>query len=537
MDLEKYITRLLHRLKRQGKIIDYFYGSTYYFISGLNTDFTLYTDSHPHMMRIEVTKGLMIPSDKKDLMDYLIQSLCESIPYKARLYYYAESDTYEVSARFHIHFAHRYEEDMSYLCLILDGLAELQNDIVNQYNKHRDDVLNPLKESQRFSERNAYLASTLEHRTMDARCQFRPNQTSPLILGQLLISLNERWACRDIRKMKIVTDELSVLTHSKDILHYPILSPLLQGQGPATKLKARDVTYILYLRDETVVITIRAERENPFTIYFRLVCESTLAQVLSMQSLQITGEASFSFLIAYDKSTESQAEAELDYMIEEARHCDPTILTPDSPQQFFQSFLDKNFNSLLYWGVKCVSQERYYEGLLKLENAFLYLQQRKHLISDPSQLCIYYICYNLGICCCKLKLWQKAIYYQQVLFDSPLIHHRRSYITTLVTLGDIEAFDTVLFVFKHAFKVYDGEEEMPSFWDEDSLCDYLDFLYQCVVVLHIKRHEFDEARELLKKLKEDIDKLDFYNKHMTLIRKLEREERKKGASNDENWLT
>lgn len=324
----------------------------------------------------------------------------------------------------------------------------------------------------------------------------------------------------------------TLLDKADDILHYNLFTAMVKGQGKDAAFAAGHAvltfTFNDVLKEEhpgkrRLFIILEQNGETEHTLYVRLtailppVGLVAHTSVLNPQNLQ----KSYSFLLAYDKTTERQHEAEFNYMLKDVqdkmRHGKKDELTPE--QKFIYDCEINAYMSRLYWGRKYFLQKRYYQAVFYLEDAFNCMRTEYADMTDGMASRFFNICYMLGFSYCELHLYQKAYYYLDIVVPQENMNYVKAYVNCLVKSQDFRALDIIDNLLERLDTASatgilsdNGEDE-----ETQSFCRYL--LQRKVSVL-INEGDLDEAEKLCKELLEDDESRKYATREMARIHKL-----------------
>ncbi len=411
-------------------------------------------------------------------------------------------------------------------------LSTLLTDCFNTAYKFRHDYekTEPKDEDSEINKaktlRERYLLRELEINS-NPDTQFSRNPESKITLGalfdQCIISENILITGLEISlpNSPIVQHYTSV-DEIKGIDIYSLIIDQTDGISEA-KLKS-GATLTLHYRnlmdpeneDFIFLINLLPDTTTDFTLYFRMSLCDISASCSETRSLNNNSRDPFlsSFLVAFDKKTDKQKEAEAAYMLDDAidkiNENKREELTDEQKLLVRSSLSDINYN--LYWGTHFYLQERFMETIIQLDNIFISLYGHFMELDNSTKEVFYETCYMLGISYYKIGLATVAYYYLDYSAYDKDLKHIRAYISFLLDVQDYRTLGIIDNAIAMINKEYDLDEDTDS-----DVIDCLRFLYRSRVRYFIVFKQYDEAVGLLNQMARDPEETDFVKEQRAVI--------------------
>lgn len=340
--------------------------------------------------------------------------------------------------------------------------------------------------------------------------------------------INQFYTVKDparFEEMRVVTDQLLILGDQEQIRDYPILSPLLEGEGESAKVKSDEVTFILKGKNESVTIQVTPKVEAEKSIYFRVnvMCPGLQPNVHAGRPMEVL---SHSFVVAYDKTSEENHEAEFRYMWEDAKEkLAAKNLKDMTEEQRLICDLDKpNLAMEFYWGKKYFDEHRFCEALRHLE--YIYREMNLHYQQlDKDMLDKFYnVCFLIGFCYNELRLYTQAFFYLDIVFQFHHYVETTEYVNCLVNSKDFRAIYVINGILDALPKPEDSsdedEENSESTPKEDpNLVVFNNFLRRRKAYVLVDLKMWDEAEKLLQELLQEPANADFALSELAYLQK------------------
>ena len=328
-------------------------------------------------------------------------------------------------------------------------------------------------------------------------------------------------------RMEILGDEKRQLTDSQQVRDFNLVDAfLVEG-----KVVRKEVLASLWVElpsmpgvERLVSLAFNDEGTDGNTIYFRVTaCLVPLSaspdHPFRLKHLMLESN---SVLMAYDHTSRQQQVDECIYMWKEAmqkvKNKEEDSLTDE--QRLIVECTDIDLAQLLYQGKKMLLAGRFYEALLRLENAFQKMQPAFDLMKGSQKEAFYEVTYLIGFCYCELKQYKRAEAYLNMLSHLHRITYTTELVNCLVNAGDFRAMSTIDNLkgsINHSMML-DEEDEVP-----EPIRKFLSFLDRRKVYILVDKHRFGEARPLLTKMLDDPENVDFAINELAFIQKMEKE--------------
>jgi hypothetical protein len=356
--------------------------------------------------------------------------------------------------------------------------------------------------------------------------QWRLNETNHLTLGQFLdkiCNLQED----SLKELKIVTDELKIITDPDRIKDFNLLSPIISFSADSPKIATcQDATLIITYVDSQnadgpriITINLKSEGETTKSLYVRITCSLVPVSIKRTTPYGSNNNVvkAYSFLIAWDKLTEDQRNAEFEYMWQDAKEKaekgEADKLTEE--QQLIYDCIHPGIAYHIYWGKAMFLDKRYYEALLYLENAYSKLQENYHSMHDSHKEKFYEVCYLTGFCHCELFQYQQAYYFLDIVFNQNQITYTQEYVNCLTNSKDFRAIMVIDKLLDIAQPNGNAEENT-----NPAIISFINFLRRRKAYTHIDLKQLDKAEEIFKVMLDEPENSDFALNELAYIQKL-----------------
>lgn len=360
----------------------------------------------------------------------------------------------------------------------------------------------------------------LMHQASDA--DVRSSMEKPITVAQVVGRFFREDAIFD--EMRVVTDNLLIMSGNDSIRNYNILSALLEGEGENVQLKADEATLILKGKEESVTIQVTPKVEAGKAIYFHV---SVLCpwQEIGGQLHESRMEAR-SFLMVYDKVSEENHEAEFKYMWEDAKAklAAKNFKEMSKEQSMICDLEDNRLAMHFYWANKYFEEKRCFEALHHLEVVYSELNNNFNRLDDSLKNRFYHTCYMIGFCYTQLGMYQKAYFYLDIVSQFHRMPDTIEYVNCLANSKDFRAIyliNSLLADLQQPESRNDeeGEEERDS--EKDRANEYMrNFLRRRKAYVLINLQEYEEAEKLLQELLKEPANADFALGELAYLQKL-----------------
>ena len=308
---------------------------------------------------------------------------------------------------------------------------------------------------------------------------------------------------------------------TEDILDYDLSNALFaNGQRVAGQTMAmlRIIMPDMPLEERLVTLTFNEEGSDGLTDYYRVTaCLVPLSATTShpfnqKHHIQLCNSA----LLAYDHVSRQQQRDESNYMWKEAvqklRNGKADELTDE--QKLLAECQDAGLAHLLYLGRKRYLAGRYYEALLFLENAFTEMTDRYDRMDENELQSFYDLIFDIGFCYSELRVYDKALFYLEMLSGLHRITYTMEYVNCLVNSGDYRAQQAIDRLIA-GVKMNMEEDEQP----EEHIAKFLAFLQRRKVYVLIEKQAYNKAQRMLKKMLNDPENADFALNELAYLQK------------------
>ncbi len=328
-------------------------------------------------------------------------------------------------------------------------------------------------------------------------------------------------------RMEILGEEKLQLTDSQQVRDFNLVDAFIR-EG---KVVRREVLASLWVElpgmpgvERLITLTFNDEGTDGKTTFFRVTsCLVPLPaspdHPFRLKHLMLESN---SVLVAYDYVSRRQQADECIYMWKEAmqkvRNKETDSLTDE--QRLIVNCTDLDLAQLLYQGKKLLLAGRFYEALLRLENAFLDMQPVFERMKGSQKETFYEVTYLIGFCYCELKQYKRAEAYLNMLSHLHRITYTTELVNCLVNSGDFRAMTTIDNLKGSITQslLMDEEEDIP-----EPIRKFLSFLDRRKAFVLVDKHKYDDARALLNKMLDDPENMDFAINELAFIQKMEKE--------------
>ena len=402
---------------------------------------------------------------------------------------------------------------------------EQYRDITGQSKELNTDDIEKLRSEK---QRELFLLREQEFSHQENNWKWRLNETKTLTLGQLIEKVFDIQGI-EISQLKIVTNRLDIVTERDDAFKYDILSAVILDENGnisfATEEAALIVLYKTGFREKEndskkITINLKAEGLTDMTLYVRVTCYNEPCSINKDTSLNSAQNSAtvYTFLTAFDKSSDNQKMIEFEYMWNDAKEKAESGKMSDlsNEQLLIYNCTHPSLGYNLYWGKLYFRDERYYEALLHLENAYYNLQAIFYSINDSRKESFYEICYLVGFCYCELLQYQKAYFFLDIVFNQNTITYTEEYINCLVNSKDFRAIHIIDNLFAHIEQQKKESEDDPH----PNLINFTNFLRRRKAYTHIDLGQMDEAEEIFKSMIQEPENSDYALSELAYIQKI-----------------
>ena len=283
------------------------------------------------------------------------------------------------------------------------------------------------------------------------------------------------------------------------------------------KHKGTNDLIIVHLRDSGVHTNGTMDKENYY------ICATVCIPPFSYtkQKMAVTDYDRLqgyivSITFAYDKRSSEQKLAEYHYIQDDAIDKIKTNRTDELSdiQRYFLDNVRENIGKDFYFGKKAEKEKNYGTAIEYFMNIYEHLNSAwlKQKLSDDEKYCFFESCYCLGFCFCELGLYEKALYYLDIVWYIDNIYYKIEYINCLVNKNDFRALQTVSSEIKRISEIRQYANELLDDYEY-----YNQFLLRRIVYLYIEVGNLDEAETMLKDM---LEKKHYENDEDFILREL-----------------
>ena len=535
---DRFVEHMLLRLNCESKTEDRPH-SVYYIFDYQGGHFRVDASKH------NTTVGIEFPIIYDTVHEHinLVRTLCNEMNYRTRFSRFCYSfDEKANRLLVHILTGFNVPEDQDDPQGMFKGILESHFGLQREFGTQIEERLKALpkeavpvdfEQEDMIQRRMSFVIRETELSHQNPNIPARANADTTLTIGNILRPFLPEVELLKFQEMRVVTDTLLIMSGEEKILNTNILSVLLEGDGQELKLTASEVTYIIQGERETVTLQVTPKVESDKAIYFRvrLMCPALRASAHALAGREL---ASFAFLVAYDKTTEENHEAEFRYMWEDAKEKMANKKQQDlTDEQKLISYLNDSLDAMrLYWGQKYFEQKRFPESLLHMEPLFRKLNLSYQHLDERTKEVFYRVCLFMGWCYTEMGLYEKAFYYLDIVFRLQRFEDAAAYVNCLVNARDFRAIYVINTIMEHlegnAEDEPDDEEGEESSEPENlNLIKFKNFLRRRKAYVLIDLGMLDDAEKLCQELLKEPANADFALGELAFIQELKDNKPKK----------
>ena len=393
--------------------------------------------------------------------------------------------------------------------------------------------------------RALFLLREQEFSHQSAEAGLRSDAGQALTLGRLLSVVFNRTGV-SLSKLVVTDADGRVQVLTENLQEYDLLSFFIEfgSEGSEPTFKESDVMMQVSFSTpdgirNILLISLRPDGCTDTTCYVRVTCcipalGTNINVSLGSENNQ---PHTFSLLVAYDLRPAEKQLQEFEYMWQDAK--DKIVAGKEeemSNEQWLMAGADNvNVAQALYRGSQLMHSGRYYEALLYLENAYDGLQSRFYALGNSQKERFYELCYYIGFCYCELRLYERAYYYLDIVFQLNRIAYTQEYVNCLANAGDFRALYVIDRLLAELQKTENGkeadEEEEDEPKEDASLRNFINFLRRRRGYVLIELGRLDEAEEIFKAMLDEPGNSDYALEELAYIQRL-KEEVDKGKEKD-----
>ena len=155
-----------------------------------------------------------------------------------------------------------------------------------------------------------------------------------------------------------------------------------------------------------------------------------------------------------------------------------------------------------YWGNEVLKENRYWDAIVYLENVYHALRESwlRGSITDDDKRMFYQTCYLIGYCYAEMGLYEKALFFLEIVRPLNNIRYNIEYINCLANSRDIRAINTIHNELNQLAQLKESEIT-------DGIIFYHNFLRRRRAYTFVDMGRLDDAEEAFKEmLNEDANK-------------------------------
>jgi|GEM_PF-4846542 len=317
------------------------------------------------------------------------------------------------------------------------------------------------------------------------------------------------------------------LTGAEETSRYRLLSAIV-SEG---RFSAREATILARLSRFDA-----AGDEQWFVVTILLEARSEDAETLRVQVTVSRGPLDFlgyhaadamvrTMMLAYDKLDTNQRQAQFDYMVKEAKDSGVDNLYQLSAEQLeVLSQTSMSWSRATFFGYKYFSEERYYDCMAQLEVVYEALKENYFSLNDYWKQEFLNVCFYLGFCCNHFKMYERAVYYLELVSPVHNIGYSIEYVNALVNSRDVRAMGTLNSMINDVQRDI-AEATANGSETSERLLDFYHFLRRRKGYTMIDLGDLDGAEAHFRQLSTEPANHDYAERELNYIRKL----REKGS--------
>ena len=226
-----------------------------------------------------------------------------------------------------------------------------------------------------------------------------------------------------------------------------------------------------------------------------------------------------SITFTYDKRSSEQKLAEFRYIREDAIDKIKNNQADELSdiQRFFINNVRENIEKDFYFGKKSMEERSYGNAIEYFQNIYECLNSEwsNRELSDDDKNFFFESCYWLGYCFCELGLYEKALYYLDIVWYVDNIAYKSEYVNCLVNKKDFRSFSVVTSEIKRISEIEHPNAESSGRYER-----YYQFLKRRIVYLYVEKDKLDEAEIILKDMLDKKQDEDFALNELAYIQQI-----------------
>jgi len=422
--------------------------------------------------------------------------------------------------------------------------------IFNKSKKNKSNEENPNQNFNPFD--NVFLENGIraesEFYHQPEEYQLRANPENVITLG---ILLNKTF---DVRKeefsdMYVVSNYHNgigeIINNEEDIWNYDLCSHLIEQRENEYSWKNGEVILIISYRDINKIkdkdidhskfkwngiITIHLKPQDAGSMNSDEVDSFYICATICMPPIYLEKwiypvneqdklqPKALSVRFAFDTKSSEQKKAEFDLLYEQTvekvkrdKKWDELTLR----EQLLLNTERSDIGAAFYWGRKVLEEKRFWDAILYFTKVYDELNKKwlNETITDEEKKIFFESCYQIGFCFVELKLYEKALYYLNIVFVLDNIEYKMEYIICLSIKKDFRAIHVVRNEIERISKIEHPESL-------DWFGKYYLFLWRRMAFIYIDMGKLNDAEALLKDMLNKAPNNDIILKELAYIQQL-----------------
>lgn len=333
----------------------------------------------------------------------------------------------------------------------------------------------------------------------------------------VLLSLYEDVDWGEVKQMRVlVGNRCELLTKADEIKAFDIQAYIKQHHQEVDLSEL-----ILCLNFEHGGLLIDLTRANGCTekvLYYRMTLDR-VGDVFDQDTLNPDAYTKRS-LVEISLTSDREDYWEAKYMIDDAfdKQEGNKYSELSDQQKAVLAYADASIQKDLYWGQKFYNARCYYQALYYFRRIYAYHSRQWSQLSAVQKDNYYQISFYLGFVYMELGLKEKAYYFLNNARKSDSIVCAEEFVNCLCNLNDPFAID-------HIQKYLTYVSEMLEDDADENLILFFRFLNRRLAYILINLHRFDEAEQLLNRMIEEGEDVDFARSELDYLNEIRDEDR------------
>lgn len=385
--------------------------------------------------------------------------------------------------------------------------------------KEEDDLIDRL-------ENETYLSNEFRFQHQNEKCQLRATPNEKVTLGVLL---NRTFDIRqeEVSDLYIVTDNIHekkgmLVVDNNEIWDFDLCNAVLikQDNGDIGYRFSENVILSIsyrkgYVKQEDDDKSISRVNDN-IIVYLRgcgagketwFIRASIMLPTFSHEgdktyTRNANQPQTLSVLFAYDHTSPQQRIEEYKAIHDKAIEKFNNGEELDFYEYCIMSQITPAIGKDFYWGNEVLKENRYWDAIVYLENVYHALRESwlRGSITDDDKRMFYQTCYLIGYCYAEMGLYEKALFFLEIVRPLNNITYNIEYINCLANSRDIRAIYTIHNELNQLAQLRESEIT-------DGIIFYHNFLRRRRAYTFVDMGRLDDAEEAFKEmLNEDANK-------------------------------